>query len=66
VVEVTLRADKTHRQGADRVLNLFIGEMQSLDFTGEEIVEAVIERCDADFLDYYKSFRTNAKHWRNI
>lgn len=40
--------------------------MQSLSFTGEEIVEAVIERCDADFLDYYKSFKTNANHWRNI
>jgi hypothetical protein len=47
---MTLRRDKSHRLGTDHVLVSFIGEMQSLDKSNEEIVEAVIEYCDPDSL----------------
>ena len=60
---MTLRRDKSHRLGTDHVLVSFIGEMQSLDKSNEEIVEAVIEYCDPDSLWAWKELRQNSQHF---
>jgi hypothetical protein len=61
-----LRADKTYRQGADRVLSIFIGEMQSLNFENEEIITAVIERCDPDAAIIYQEVKQQLAHLEEI
>ena len=61
-----LRADKTYRQGADRVLSVFIGEMKSLNFEDEEIIAAVIERCDPDAAITYQEVKQQLAHLKEI
>ena len=61
-----LRSDKTYRQGADRVLSIFIGEMQSLNFKNEEIITAVIERCDPDAATAYQEVKQQLAHLKEI
>jgi NADPH-dependent 7-cyano-7-deazaguanine reductase QueF len=47
----------------DHVLVSFISEMQSLDKSNEEIMEAVIEYCDPDSLWVWKEFRQTSQHF---
>ena len=61
-----LRADKTYRLGAERLLTIFIGEMSSLGFTNTEIIECVMERCDIDSMDAYKEVNQQFNHIKEI
>jgi hypothetical protein len=61
-----LRPDKTYRQGAEVVLNMFIGEMNSLGFEPEDIVTAVIEKCDPDSVRVYEEIRQQFNHLKEI
>jgi hypothetical protein len=45
---------------------MFLGEMQSLDFDSEEIIKAVIERCDPDLSPFYEELVQQEKHIKEI
>tara|TARA_R110001592_G_scaffold70353_4_gene215725 strand:+ start:90 stop:236 length:147 start_codon:yes stop_codon:yes gene_type:complete len=45
---------------------MFLGEMQSLDFDNEEIIKAVIERCDPDLSPFYEELVQQEKHIKEI
>ena len=59
---MNLNADKTFLKGSEYVLNIFIGEMMSLGFNHEQIIEAVIERCDIDSLEAYEETKRQLNH----
>ena len=61
-----LRPDKTARLGVERVLSIFIGEMHSLNFKNEDIVTAVIERCDPDAAIAYQEVKQQLAHLKEI
>ena len=61
-----LRVDKSYLRGPEHVLNMFLGEMQSLDFDSEEIIKAVIERCDPDLSPFYEELVQQEKHIKEI
>jgi NADPH-dependent 7-cyano-7-deazaguanine reductase QueF len=63
---MTLRRDKSYKHGINHVLVSFVGEMQSLEKSNEEIVEAVIEYCDPDSLWIWKEFRQNSQHFLDM
>ena len=50
----------------EHVLNVFIEGMQSLDFDSEEIIKAVIERCDPDLSPFYEELVQQEKHIKEI
>jgi|TARA_R110000822_G_scaffold22616_5_gene70668 hypothetical protein len=50
----------------EHVLNVFIEGMQSLDFDNEEIIKAVIERCDPDLSPFYEELVQQEKHIKEI
>ena len=61
-----MRADKTARLGVERLLTIFGGEMQSLNYDHEDIVTAVIEVCDPDMAAPYQELKQNVNHMKEI
>ena len=50
----------------EHVLIVFIDGMQDLDFDNEEIIKAVIERCDPDLSPFYEELVQQEKHIKEI
>ena len=61
-----MRPDKTYRLGAEVVLNTFFGEMRSLGFETEDIITAVIEKCDPDAAIAYQEVKQQLAHLKEI
>ena len=61
-----MKADKSYLLGADRLTRLYIGEMQTLGFERDEIVEAVIEQCLPDSLETFIELNQQLKHIKEI
>ncbi len=57
-----MRPDKSHFLGADRLTRMYIGEMQSLGFERDEIVQAVLEECLPDSLETFIELNQQLKH----
>tara|TARA_Y100000004_G_C8734435_1_gene335633 strand:- start:221 stop:367 length:147 start_codon:yes stop_codon:yes gene_type:complete len=45
---------------------MFRGEMMTLGFNDNEIIEAVITTCDPDYLDIFNETRQQLNHLKEI
>ena len=61
-----MRPDKDYRRGASSLLSIFRGEMMTLGYEDEEIIEAVIEECDSGSLDAWREARQQFRHLEEI
>jgi len=61
-----MRADKSARLGVQRLITTFIGEMQSLDYSHDQIVTAVIEACDPDMSVPFQELKSQINHMEEI
>jgi len=61
-----MKPDKSYRLGAERLVSIFRGEMMTLGFNDNEIIEAVITTCDPDYLDTFNETRRQLNHLKEI
>tara|TARA_R100001377_G_C3084404_1_gene73536 strand:- start:166 stop:366 length:201 start_codon:yes stop_codon:yes gene_type:complete len=59
---MTIKPDKSYQLGAGRLIRMFIGEMQTLGFEMDEIVQAVIEECYPDYLEAFNEIQCQFNH----
>tara|TARA_R110002020_G_scaffold524_1_gene2613 strand:+ start:15955 stop:16155 length:201 start_codon:yes stop_codon:yes gene_type:complete len=63
---MTIKPDKSYQLGAGRLIRMFIGEMQTLGFERDEIVQAVIEECYPDYLEAFNEIQHQLNHLEEI
>ena len=61
-----MKPDKSYQLGAERLVAMFRGEMMTLGFNDNEIIEAVITTCDPDYLDTFNETRQQLNHLKEI
>ena len=63
-----MRPDKDYRRGVSSLLSIFRGEMMTLGYEDEEIIEAVIEECDSGSgsLAAWREVRQQFRHLEEI
>ena len=58
--------DELWKEESEHVLDMFIEGMRNSGFDNEEIIKAVIERCDPDLSPFYEELVQQEKHIKEI
>ena len=65
-MDTVVFVQKIIRDRREHVLDVFMEGMQNCGFDNEEIIKAVIERCDPDLSPFYEELVQQEKHIKEI
>lgn len=61
-----MRPDKSYRLGVERLVTIFRGEMMTLGFDDDEIIQIVMEVCNPTCLLLYEETKQQLDHLKEI